>query len=106
MEQAGTLEKSITGGKWMFVNAVIQKILAFGSIIILSRLLLPRDFGVIAIMLIVPPMLDILTSVDFESALIHKKTDPYPLLDSIWTLNVLRSFFIFIIVLRRFLNWK
>lgn len=98
MEQIGTLEKSIQGGKWMFVNTVTQKILSFGSIFILARLLVPRDFGVIAIMLIVPPMLDILTSVDFESALIYKKINPYPFLNGIWTLNVVRSFLIFVLV--------
>src|SRR3989344_6689687 len=98
MEQEGTLEKSIQGGKWMFLNTVIQKLFSLVSLFILARLLLPRDFGIIAIMLIVPPMLDILTSIDFESALIHKKINPYPFLNGIWTLNVIRSFLIFAVV--------
>ena len=93
-----TLQKSIGGGKWMFINTALQKIITLGSLFILARLLLPRDFGLIAIMLIVPPILDILTSVDFENALIYRKADPYPYLNGIWTINVVRSFFIFIIV--------
>lgn len=94
----GTAHLSIQAGKWMSVGVVIQKILSLLTFIVLSRLLLPADFGFISIITIVPATLDLVTSFNFESTLIHKKVDPKPYLNAIWTFNLLKSLLIFLLV--------
>lgn len=94
----GTADLSIQAGKWMSLGIVLQKFLSLITFIVLSRVLLPEDFGFISIITIVPATLDILTSFNFESTLIHKKIDPRPYLNSIWTFNLLKSLFIVFLV--------
>lgn len=98
-ENEGTLKKSVRGGGWIFVDTLFQKGAAFVSFLILARLLTPADFGIISIIFIVPSLLDLLTTVGLETALIQGKADPRPYLNSIWTFNVLKSFVIFLLVL-------
>ena len=94
----GTLKISIHGGKWMFFDTVFQKIISLMSFLVLARLLMPEDFGIITMVLIVPGFLDLITYPNFENALIQKKHDPYLYLDSIWTFNIFKSFSLFIII--------
>lgn len=94
----GTANLSIQAGKWMSLGIVIQKFLSLATFIALSRLLLPEDFGFISIIAIMPATLDLVTSFNFESTLIHKKTDPEPYLNQIWTFNLLKSIIIVFIV--------
>src|SRR3989338_2958466 len=98
MEETSTLKKSIEGGKWMFINSVSQKAISFLSFLILARLLAPADFGMLTILLIVPNFIILAYATGFEAALIQKKEDPTPYLNSVWTFNVLKSFTVFIII--------
>lgn len=98
MEEAGTLKKSIEGGKWVFINSVSQKIIGFLSFLILARLLAPTDFGMLAILLIVPNFIILISATGFEAALIQKKEDPIPYLNPIWTFNVLKSSVMFLVI--------
>jgi len=97
-DKEGTLKKSIRGGKWMFINTIFQKTITFGSFLILARLLAPEDFGIIAILAIVPGLLALITNPAFDTALIQRKEDPTPHLNAIWTFNVLKSLFIFVLI--------
>ncbi len=91
----GTLKRSIQGGSWIFLNTIIQKVITFFSFLILARLLTPEDFGIMAIIFIVPNFLDTVTSLSFESSLIQKEEDIYRYLNTIWTFNVLKALFLF-----------
>lgn len=82
----------------MLFDTIFQKIISFLSFLVLARLLFPEDFGIIAMLLIVPNFLDLITSPSLESALIQSKNDPEPYLNSIWTFNILKSLAIFIAV--------
>lgn len=99
IENEGTLKKSVRGGGWIFADTVFQKGAGLLSFLILARLLTPADFGIISIIFIVPNLLDMLTTIGLEIALIQSKTDPQPYLNSIWTFNILKSFTIFLLVL-------
>ena len=82
----------------MFINSVSQKIIGFLSFLILARLLTPIDFGMLAILLIVPNFIILVSATGFEAALIQKKEDPVPYLNAVWTFNVLKSLAMFLII--------
>ena len=98
-QNEGILKKSIRGGIWMTLNTIAQRVLAIGTFFILARILTPEDFGIMAIIFLVPPLLDLALTMDFDTALIRSATDdPRQYYNAIWTINVLRSFIVFALV--------
>lgn len=97
-EETGALKKSVEAGKWLFLSTVFQKTITATSFIALARLLSPEDFGIIAILFIIPNFLDLITTFGFETSLIQTKDNPTLFFNSLWTFNVIKSFFIFIII--------
>jgi len=98
MEQSGILKKSIEGGQWMFLNTIFQKILGLGTFFILARLLIPEDFGLFAIIALVPTFLNLITSPNFETTVLQKSGDVTPYLNAIWTLNLVRALIITFVI--------
>lgn len=90
-----TLTKSLHAGNWAFVNVVAQKVIMYGSFFILARLLTPEDFGIIAVIAIMPTFLDGVTSFAFDTAALQKG-HMARYLNVMWTFNILRSTIIFI----------
>ena len=91
MDNEGTLKKSIEGGKWIFLNTFFQKLISAVSFFVLARLLLPQDFGIVAIIFIVPGLIDLILSPDFSTAIVQNREDPYRYLNQIWTFNLYKS---------------
>lgn len=90
-----TLKKSLHAGNWAFINVVAQKVIMFGSFFALARLLTPLDFGIIAVIAIIPSFFDGITSFSFDTAALQRgNMERY--LNVIWTFNLLRSLLIFI----------
>lgn len=87
----GTFQKSIRAGKWLSLDYIIQKLISFLPFFILARLLTPKDFGLVAIILLVPHFLQVTSETGFASAAIQKGGDVVKYLNPIWTLNVLRG---------------
>lgn len=87
----GTLQKSIRAGKWLTIDYLVQKLIAFLPFFILARLLTPEDFGLVAIVLLVPHFLQIMSEHGFVAAAIQKGDDVVKYLNPIWTLNVIRG---------------
>ncbi|MEK7598913.1 MAG: lipopolysaccharide biosynthesis protein [Patescibacteria group bacterium] len=98
MEQISTLQKSIEGGKWTFINTVFKNLINFASFLILARFLAPADFGLFTIIFIVPNFMTLVATTGLETALIQKKEDPIPYLNPLWTLGVLKALAIFLII--------
>ena len=98
MNNEGTLKKSIEGGKWIFLNTFFQKLISAASFFILARLLLPHDFGIIAIIFILPSLMELFLSPDFSTAIIQKREDPYRYLNQIWTFNLYKSALVAILI--------
>lgn len=93
----GVLGKSIRGGQWLSIGYIIQKTMGLVSFIILARLLKPADFGVVAIVLMVPKFIESATDTGFNAAIIQKEGDIRHYLNPIWTIGVLKSVIILII---------
>lgn len=94
----GVLHKSIQGGKWLTIGTFIQRCIGFASFFILARMFTPSDFGVIAIMFLVPNILNATTETGFGSAAVQKGGDIKPYLDPLWTIGVLKSIAIAVII--------
>lgn len=98
--QEGVLKKSINSGKWLAIGYAIQRSTGFISFLILARILSPKDFGVMAIILIVPNFLQATTELGFYPAIIQSEKPYKKYLNAIWTIGILKSL---VIVLLTFL---
>jgi len=94
-QDSGALSKSIHSGKWMTFGMVAQKVLSAVTFFILARLLMPADYGIIAVILVITTFADRFTSHGIETALARQREKIDGYLDAIWTINILKSFFAF-----------
>ena len=88
-------QRVIKSGFWVFALKFVQEILYFARLIILARLLAPRDFGVIGIAMLTLAILDTFSQTGIQDALIQKKEDIRGYLDAAWTGLVLRGLALF-----------
>jgi len=95
---ANLISKIKKGFLWAGVGSFTGRGIQFIIDIILSRILLPEDFGLIAIGLAVLNISEMLTETGFGSALIQKKGDINQHLNTAWTMELIKSFFLFIII--------
>lgn len=86
------------GFLWAGFGAFAGRGLQFISDIILSRLLFPEDFGLMAIGLSVLNISEMLTETGFSSALIQKQGDIKKYLNTTWTMEVIKSIILFLFV--------
>ena len=81
-------DKTITGGALMVTFRFLDRLLGVGSTLILARLLVPDDFGVVAMAMSFVAVVEVLGEMGFDIVLI-KKQDAGPVLyDSAWTAKV------------------
>ena len=76
---------------WMVLFKLVDRGLAIVSTLILARLLVPADFGLVAMAMSVIPILELATSFSFEIALIQKRELQRAHYDTAWTLNAMLS---------------
>lgn len=77
--------QTLTGLLWSFLERAGTQLVSFVVSIILARILLPEDYGVIAIVLVFISFLDVFVQAGFGSALIQKKeVDEYDLSSIFW----------------------
>jgi O-antigen/teichoic acid export membrane protein len=81
----------IRGGVWAFVLRISFLVLYFVRIIILARILAPKDFGSVGMALLVMSILEAFTQTGTLQALIQRKDDIRSYLDAAWTISVLRG---------------
>jgi len=74
---------------WTLAMRMSARIIGLASTLILARLLVPADFGLIAMGTSILAALDAATAVGLEWAIIQKQTQDRAHLDSAWTLNIL-----------------
>ncbi len=95
-EGKDVLTRSLSAGRWSLADTILQNVLAYGTFLITARLLSPGDFGIISIVVIVPNLIDALTALSFDNALVQKRAgDEVPYLNVSWTFSVIRGSVIF-----------
>ena len=76
------------GIAWMTTARAAVRVLGLISTIVLARLLVPADFGLIAMAMVIATGLELLTLFGFDAALIQRKEIAREHYDSAWTLNL------------------
>ncbi len=69
-------QKAAHGMAWVTLSTIITKLLGFTINIVLAKILVPADFGLLAIGMIAINTMGIFRDLGFGAALIYKKDDP------------------------------
>lgn len=88
-------QRAVKSGVWVFSLRVVQELFSLTRLMILARVLAPADFGLMGIALLSMATLETFSQTGFHQALIQKKHDIKPYLDSAWTFLILRGVILF-----------
>jgi O-antigen/teichoic acid export membrane protein len=88
----------VKGGMWVFALRIINRGLGLVRTIVLARLLAPEDFGLMGIAMLSIATLETFSQTGFQVALIQKKENVQPYLDTAWTVSAIRGTMLFIIL--------
>lgn len=78
----------LTGAAWMIFVRVCDRLLGLVSTLVLARLLVPEDFGLIAMAMSVIALIELAGAFSFEIALIRQTNPAREHYDTAWTLNL------------------
>jgi len=81
-------EKTILGLGWSVVGQVGQQAISFVIVIILARLLSPREFGLLAMITVITSFASIFAEMGFSAALVQKQDIQQKHLSSVFWLNL------------------
>lgn len=76
---------------WAFSLRIADRGLSLARTIILARVLAPRDFGLFGIALLFLSTVEALTQSGISAALVQRRGDVRPYLDTAWTLQICRG---------------
>ena len=86
------------GAVWMVGVRMGDRLVGLISTVILARLLLPGDFGIVALAITIIAALEIWSEFGFDMALIRDQSAKKAHYDTAWTLNVLRSVVVAVLI--------
>jgi O-antigen/teichoic acid export membrane protein len=92
-------ERVAHGAALMVVFKILERSLGLVSTLILVRLLIPSDFGLIAMATSVIAILEVMGAFSFDTVLIHKQKAGRVQYDTAWTFNIIVSTAIAILLL-------
>ncbi len=95
----GYFKDTISGIGWMTILRGSTRALAIVKIAVLARILLPSQFGVYGIALLVLGFLEVLTETGVNVFLIQEKDEIRQYLDSAWFVSIIRGTLIALIIL-------
>ncbi len=87
----GLTKRVVRAGLWTFAIRVSLRSLSAVKTVILARVLAPSDIGLFGVALLMLSLVDAYTYTGFRNALIQRKDDIKPHLDSAWTIEALRG---------------
>lgn len=91
--------KVIRGGLWVIGLRISNKLISFIRIPILAWLLQPEHFGLVGVAGLTIAIIETFTQPGLAVALIRKKGDVRPYLDTIWMVSLIRSVCIFALII-------
>ena len=91
-------KKVVKGSVWLFSLRGADRLFYFVKLIIIARILMPTDFGLMGIALLAMATLDTFSQTGFQQALIQKKKDISEYLDAAWTFTLFRGLILFFII--------
>jgi len=90
--------KVIRSGFWGLGGNWLSRGLGMIKMIILARLLLPLDFGILGLAIISINILNVFSETGIESALVQKQKIGKPELDTAWTIKIIRGLVLFVLL--------
>ena len=91
-------KKTLSGLFWQFAQKVLGQVISFGISVVLARLLMPENFGVVALAGMFTVLLGIFIDCGFGTALIQKKdADDLDFSTIFWT-QIVFSTIIYLVV--------
>ena len=91
--------RMVKGATWMVFQRMAIREIGLISTIVLARLLVPADFGVVALATGIAAILDSLLELGFDLALIQNQSDGRARYNTAWTLSIIRGLFTGIVLL-------
>ncbi|MBN1404953.1 MAG: lipopolysaccharide biosynthesis protein [Candidatus Omnitrophica bacterium] len=91
--QESMSRKVVHGGLLLLLLRITGHLFRLLCIIVLARLLSPQDFGFFGIVMLVFYFLETFSKLGFNEALIQKKNDIAPYLNSTWTIQIIKCLF-------------
>src|SRR5258708_3471666 len=85
---AGLGSRIAAGVAWMVVFKLLDRSIGIVSVVILARLLVPADFGLVAMATATIAVIELLSAFNFDMALIQRQEATRAHYDTAWTLNV------------------
>ena len=79
------------GGLWVLALKVVKQASRFILVLLVARVVSPAEFGVFGIALLAIATIDTFTQFGFEHALIQKKEDIAPFLNTAWTMTLVKG---------------
>ncbi len=90
--KAPSVGKSMAkGAAWMVLMRLVVRGAGLINMVILARLLVPEDFGLIAMAMIIVGAIEIFSEFNFDVVLIKKQTAGRVDYDTAWTLSIIRG---------------
>ena len=87
----GLTRRAIKAGTSMAVMTGLENLTILARTLVLSRLLLPREFGLMGMAFIAINAVESLTMTGFYDALVQRRDDPRPFFDTVFTFQALRG---------------
>jgi O-antigen/teichoic acid export membrane protein len=78
-----------SGAAWMVLALVVQRSLGLISTLILARVLIPHDFGIVAMAMSFVALLEMFGAFGLDVALIQRQTTERRYWDTVWTLELI-----------------
>jgi teichuronic acid exporter len=91
-------DKTLKGVSWSLIGTISSQLVRFGIGIILARLLSPSDYGILGMLAIFISVGDALVEGGFSQALIQKKDADKKDFSTVFYINIIISFAIYIIL--------
>src|SRR3989337_2159235 len=92
--------KAVRGTVALSIGALFQRVLRLGRTIVLARLLVPEDFGMVSIIVMVVVMLESITDAGIRLSIIQNKEGASPsYLNAAWWFQAVRGLCLFIAAL-------
>lgn len=83
--------RTAVGASWMIAWRMVTRTLGMGSVLVLARLLLPGDFGLVAMATMFTAAIDTLSDMGITDALVRRPANDRPMMDTAFTLQLIRG---------------
>jgi O-antigen/teichoic acid export membrane protein len=93
-------QRILRAGSWTLAGQVLSQVIRLGSNLVMTRLLAPDMFGVMAIAITVGMILGMLSDIGLAQYIVqNKRGDDPEFLDSVWVVQIMRGIVIFLFML-------